>query len=96
MLFRSLQKIKEYFPEERAEISGHHAGLYIIFHYKGALSEQEIAIRAKKAGILLHPLRNYYASLPVDYKPAYLLGFANLNTDMIAQGIRRLSEQVFV
>lgn len=91
-----LQKIKQYFPEERVEISGDHAGLYIIFHYKGELSEQEIEMRAKKAGISLHPLRNYYANLPVGYKPAYLLGFANLNTDMIAQGIRRLSEQVFV
>lgn len=91
-----LQKIEEYFPKERVEISGDYAGLYIIFQYKGTLSEDDILMRAEKNGIQLRSLRNYYATLPSDYQPTYLLGFANLNNDMIAQGIRCLAEQVFV
>ena len=77
-------------------ISGDYAGLYIILRYLGSLAEDEIEKRAVENGIRLRSLRGYYASLPADYQPAYLLGFANLGDEMIEQGIRCLAEKVFV
>lgn len=91
-----LQQIQENFTDNRLEISGDHAGLYILIHYKGHLTEEQIEKNAKQNGIQLHSLKDYYAKLPADYKPTYLLGFANLSTEMIAEGIRCLAEKVFV
>lgn len=91
-----LKKIREYFPKGRVMISGDYAGLYIILRYLGSLTEEEIEKRAEENGIRLRSLREYYASLPADYQPTYLLGFANLSNEMIGQGILCLAEKVFV
>ena len=90
-----LQAIREWLPGTQAEVSGDYAGLYIILRYKGSLTEREIETRAKENGIQLRSLREYYASLPADYHPTYLLGFANLNNETIVEGIECLAEQVF-
>lgn len=87
--------ITECMPCTQVEISGDYAGLYIILHYKGTLTEQEIEQNAKENGIRLRPLREYYASPPADYQPTYLLGFANLNHETIVEGIHCLAKQVF-
>lgn len=91
-----VEQIHKYFPGNQLEISGDHAGLYILIHYKGSLSEEEINQKAKENHIQLHSLRDYYAKLPVDYQPTYLLGFANLSTEKIEEGIHCLAEKVFV
>lgn len=90
-----LQAVQDYFSTGMVEISGDHAGLYIILCYTGSLTEEEICKRAKENGIRLHSLKKYYASLPADYQPTFLLGFANLSNKMIDEGIRLLAQQVF-
>lgn len=90
-----LQHVHRYFPERQVEISGDNAGLYVLLRYLGSLSESQIEKRAEKNGIRLRSLRGYYSSLPADYCPTYLLGFANLSETQIDEGIRCLAEKVF-
>lgn len=91
-----LQKLEQYFPKGQVEISGDNAGLYVLLRYLGSQSEEEICKRARKNGIELRSLSGYYKSLPADYHPTYLLGFANLSETQIDEGIRCLAEQVFL
>lgn len=78
------------------EISGDNAGLYLILHYHGTMTETEILGRAKKFGIRLRPLKEYYANPPANYLPAFLIGFANLDEKQIREGISLLAGKVFV
>lgn len=89
-----LEQLRSRFPDHRFRISAENAGLYIIFHYYGSLTEDQIIKKAEETGIRLRSLRRYYASLPADYHPAFLLGFANLNKDQIRAGITLLAEKV--
>lgn len=91
-----LKKLAHYFSGNLVEISGDHAGLYVLLRYLGERSEAEISESARKNGIELRSLRGYYSSLPADYLPTYLLGFANLSETQIDEGIRCLAEQVFL
>lgn len=90
-----LQRVLQYFPKNQVEISGDNAGLYVLLRYHGPLEEEQIEKRAEKNGIRLRSLRGYYSSLPADYLPTYLLGFANLSETQIDEGIRCLAEKVF-
>lgn len=92
---RILQKLAQYFPKSLVQISGDNAGLYVLLRYMGPKSEEAIREAARKNGIELRSLRGYYSSLPADYLPTYLLGFANLSETQIDEGIRCLAEQVF-
>lgn len=92
---RILQRIDQYFPKAQVNISGDNAGLYVLLRYCGPLTEEHIKKRAEKNGIRLRSLRGYYSSLPADYLPTYLLGFANLSETQIDEGIRCLAEKVF-
>lgn len=92
---RILQCLSQYFPSELAEISGDNAGLYVLLRYHGTLDEETLHARARKNGIELRSLRGYYSSLPADYLPTFLLGFANLSEIQIDEGIRCLAEKVF-
>lgn len=91
-----LEQIRQSFPSGLLELSGDNAGLYIIVRYLGPLSAEEIEKRAEKNGIRLRPLHGYYANLPADYLPSYLLGFADLSMEQIADGITCLAEKVFL
>ncbi len=79
----------------RVAISGDHAGLYILLSYLGPLTESQIEDNAKKIGIKLCSLGGYYSQLPADYIPTYLIGYANLNEEMIDSGIKDLALKVF-
>lgn len=87
---KMVQTLQEILPPHLFEIFGDHAGLYVLLRYKGNKSEQAIEKRAEKNGIRLRSLKGYYASLPADYQPTYLLGFANLSDEDIVNGIRCL------
>lgn len=91
-----LEQIRKNFPDGLLEVSGDNAGLYIIVRYLGPLSAEEIEKKAEKNDIRLRPLHGYYAKLPADYLPSYLLGFANLSHEQIAEGITCLAEKVFL
>lgn len=84
------------FPKHLISISGDHAGLYILLHYHGTLTEEEISVRAEHNSIQLRSLKGYYAVLPDTYQPTYLLGFANLDEQQIREGIALLSKEIFL
>ena len=92
---RMIEYITGLFPDGLFDITGDNAGLYIILHYYGALTEEELKKRADKNGIRLRSLREYYANVPADYLPTYLLGFANLEENQIKEGITDLAQKVF-
>lgn len=92
---RILQCVQQHFPSDLVEISGDHAGLYVLLRYHGLLSEEYIESEARKNGIELRSLKGYYSRLPADYLPTYLLGFANLNEEKIDEGIQCLAAKVF-
>lgn len=88
--------IQEFFPQDTFCITGDNAGLYILLHYYGKETAEHIEKRAKKNDIKLYSLKNYYASLPADFHPTYLLGFANMTEDHIRAGLRLLAKEVFL
>lgn len=92
---RILQCVQQHFPSDLVEIFGDHAGLYVLLRYHGLLPEEVIESEARKNGIELRSLKGYYSSLPADYLPTYLLGFANLSEERIDEGIQCLATKVF-
>ncbi|MCH5252347.1 MAG: PLP-dependent aminotransferase family protein [Lachnospiraceae bacterium] len=93
---KMIEYLTEMFPCGTLDITGDHAGLYILLHYHGPLSEEELDERAKKNGIRLRSLREYYANVPAGYHPTYLLGFANLDEKQMKEGITCLARKVFL
>jgi GntR family transcriptional regulator/MocR family aminotransferase len=91
-----VEQIKKNFPASQIQISGDNAGLYVILRCLGTLSEEEIVCRAKKAGIRLYSLRDYYAVVPSGYLPAFLLGFAGLEKAQIESGITALADSLLL
>lgn len=88
--------IQDYFPKEFFSISGDNAGLYVLLHYHGKENIEKIEKRAKKTGIKLYSLKKYYAALPADYTPTYLLGFADISEEKIKKGLYLLAKEVFL
>lgn len=91
-----LEQLHSHFSDGLLDISADNAGLYIILHYHGPLTDEAIEEKAEKNGIRLRPLKGYYANLPAAYRPSYLLGFANLEEAQIRDGIALLAEKVLV
>lgn len=91
-----LQQLRCHFPDTLLDISADHAGLYMILHYHGSLTDSEIQERAAANHIRIRSLKGYYAALPADYQPAFLLGFANPDTHQIRDGIALLAEKVLI
>ena len=91
-----LQQLRCHFPDTLLDISADHAGLYMILHYHGSLTDSEIQERAAASHIRIRSLKGYYAALPADYQPAFLLGFANPDTNQIRDGIALLAEKVLI
>lgn len=88
--------IHEYFPDDTFCITGDNAGLYVLLHYYGKETAENIEKRAEKNDIKLYSLKKYYASLPADFHPTYLLGFANMSEDRIRKGLHLLAKEVFL
>lgn len=91
-----IHELKKNFPASLFSFSGDHAGLYILLHYHGSTKEDVLLERAEKNGIKLRTLKEYYAKLPADYHPVFLLGFASMPEETIAKGISMLAKKVFL
>lgn len=89
-----VELLQTYFPAGRIRISGDDAGLYIILEYLGSLTEETIQKRADAHAVRLHSLQKYYAGLPADYRPSYLLGFADLSDKQMEKGIQILASEI--
>ncbi len=91
-----LNELSAYVQQGMFEISGDYAGLYIILRYLGKKDEQMILKNAEKNGIRLRSLRGYYADLPADYLPTFLIGFGNLRENEIHDAVELLVHSVFL
>lgn len=91
-----METLQSTFPENLVTLSADHAGLYIILRYHGSRTEDEITESAEKSGIRLRSLRGYYTKVPAGYKPAFLLGFANMEESQIKKGITLLAKEVLL
>lgn len=91
-----LEQLSSVFPDTLLDISADNAGLYMILHYHGPLTDCEIQERAAENRIRIRSLKGYYAALPADYRPAFLLGFANPDTHQIRDGVALLAEKVLL
>jgi len=84
-----LSSLSWYFGE-RAQIQGEQAGLHLYVRFQTNLADQEIVERALQSGVGLTPIAQYYAGLAPQSE--FVLGFADLETAEIREGIRRLAE----
>lgn len=77
---------------DRAELGPTDAGLFMLIRLAPGLDEREVAQRATTLGVAVYPAEPYY-SKRVD-RPGLVLGYAALDEQQIAEGIRRLGRSV--
>lgn len=81
--------------QNRIEVTGDYAGLYVIARSLRRREEEEVLQAAQKQGIRLRPLSFYYKELPEDYMPSFLIGFAGQTKEKLKEGLQILCEKVF-
>ncbi len=74
---------------DRVEFGARHGGLNVLIALDLPCSEAELAMMAAGGGIALRPASPYYAVEPA--RPHFLMGFASLPEEEIAQGVRKLA-----
>ncbi len=75
---------------EKLEIFGENAGMHLVVHPHNGKTEEELIKEAQKKHIKLYGLSAHFITLPKQYEPTLLLGYANLTEENIKKGIRRL------
>lgn len=80
---------------DKVRVSGDYAGLYVIASCLSGKREEQIMEEAETRGIYLRPLSQYYAVLPEDYIPSFLIGFAIPDAKCLAEGLELLCQSVF-
>lgn len=83
--------LKEFFCE-RVQIHGEHAGLHIYVKFKTALTDSEIVKLALERGVGITPVSPFYAGLAPQSE--FIMGFADLGTSVIREGVRRLAQVI--
>lgn len=73
------------------KISGERSGVHVLVQPEGGLSGQELAKRAKEAGIRVYPLSEYcIGGTPCE--PTVILGFAAMKEEEIPEAVALLAE----
>ncbi len=75
---------------EKITIQGSNAGLHLVVSFHTPYTETELVQLAKQNGIKLYPLSCHYETLPKDYCPTFMFGYANLSEQEITDGIETL------
>ena len=76
-----------------ARVSGDFAGLHVLVELNTNLTEEEFCEKAKKSGIKINGLSEYYVDKHrSDNKPIILLGYGKLNNEEIKNGIKKIEE----
>lgn len=86
-----VSSLREFFGE-RVEIAGEHAGLHMYVKFKTQLTDAEIVKLALAKGVGITPIASFYAGLAPQGE--FVLGFGDLSTSVIREGIRRLAEVI--
>lgn len=74
-------------------ISGENAGVHLLLHFSG-VEETYLIEKAKKAGILVYGLSEYYVEANANHEAVIMLGYANMNEERIKEAVVLL-EQVW-
>jgi GntR family transcriptional regulator/MocR family aminotransferase len=77
-----------------ATLSGIAAGLHVLVTLPPGPDEAELAERAEAAGIRIYTLGDYRVARAPGTAPAILLGYGNLTTQAIEDGVRILADVV--
>lgn len=75
---------------DRVEILGENAGMHLMVKIHTAWSDEEIVQRAAQVGVGINPAYPQY--LKTSPGSEFVLGYAELNEQLIQEGIRRLAE----
>lgn len=86
-----LSSLKEFFGD-RVQIQGEHAGLHLYVKFRTALTDAEIVKLALDKGVGITPVSPFYAGLAPQSE--FIMGFADLGTSVIREGVRRLAEVI--
>ena len=76
--------------QDKVALSGTNAGSYVILHWRGRMSEEELCQKAQKAGVEVYPVSRHYITPGFLMEPAFLMGFAKMSEEDIGEGIKRL------
>lgn len=71
-------------------IYGCNAGLHLVVTFHIDKPESSLITLAKQTGILLYPLSPHYETLPENYEPSFMFGYANLSEEQIEDSISQL------
>jgi len=80
-------KIGDYF-----QIIGSEAGLHFLLEANNNISENELVLLAKKNGVRVRGLEEYYLSPVTGAKATIVLGYSSISTDAMAEAIKRLEK----
>ena len=89
-----LDAIKKYF-DDKIEISGEKAGLYLVASPKNNMTEEQLVSSALKFGIKVYPISKYYKNISTAPKNSVIIGYSSVLIDNIEKGIALLYKAWF-
>ena len=73
-------------------ISGENAGVHMLLHFAGDMTEEELIRKAAEKGVRVYGLSQYYIDPPDGLKPTIMLGYANISEDKMKEAVKLLEE----
>ncbi len=89
-----LDTLRKYF-DDKIEITGENAGLFMVITPKNNMSEEQLIASALKFGIKVYPISKYYNDISTAPKNSVILGYSSITTDNIEKGIALLYKAWF-
>lgn len=71
-------------------LKGQNAGMHLVVEVKNGQKEKQLIASAAQKNIKVYGLSEHFISMPKDYTPSLLLGYANLSLDDIDRGLSLL------
>ena len=68
-------------------ISGENAGVHMLLHFAGDMTEEELIRKAAEKGVRVYGLSQYYIDPPDGLKPTIMLGYANISEDKMKEAV---------
>lgn len=77
---------------KKISITGENAGAHIIVTINNGMTEKELVEKARKNGVRVYPLSEYYLAGVKTKDATVIIGFAKLSTDEIKAGLEKLKK----
>lgn len=78
---------------EQIEMIGENAGHHVLIQLKKGLSQQEMCEKAKKMGVIVHPISPFFMGKPPSqYEGMVLAGYASLSMKELEKGVSLLKK----